>query len=149
MKFKKKKSIFIIDDDADILELSSALLLSAGFNVTQSVSPLRSISKIKSLKPDYLVTDLVMSGMDGLELCKFIRQEKTLNKMKIVLMTARTDKLWWQRAASLGADGYIQKPINIKNFVDYFRNDSEPRPEEISPNAMMGFSNSDQGLAYC
>lgn len=109
--------ITIIDDDPDMVEVISLLLESAGHSVTSSPAGVNAISLIRKKSPDIIITDLVMAEMDGLELCREIRKDKTLDKTNIVMVSARTDTIWKQRAKDAGANGFIEKPIDVATFV--------------------------------
>jgi len=109
--------ITIIDDDPDIVEVISLVLENAGHSVTSSPAGVNAISLIRKKRPDLILTDLVMAEMDGLELCREIRKDKLLEKTKIIMISARTDEMWKEKARSAGADGYIEKPIDTATFV--------------------------------
>lgn len=109
--------ITIIDDDPDIVEVISLVLENAGHSVTSSPAGVNAISLIRKKRPDLILTDLVMAEMDGLELCREIRKDKLLEKTKIIMISARTDEMWKEKARDAGADGYIEKPIDTATFV--------------------------------
>ena len=109
--------ITIIDDDPDIVEVISLVLENAGHSVTSSPAGVNAISLIRKKRPDLILTDLVMAEMDGLELCREIRKDKLLEKTKIIMISARADEMWKEKARDAGADGYIEKPIDTATFV--------------------------------
>ncbi len=109
--------ITIIDDDPDIVEIISLLLSEAGHDVTTSPAGVNAISIIRKKNPELVITDLVMAEMDGLELCREIRGDKTLNQTKLIMVSARTDNIWKDKAREAGANGYIEKPIDAATFV--------------------------------
>ncbi|MDH5188628.1 MAG: response regulator [Rhodospirillaceae bacterium] len=109
--------ITIIDDDPDIIEAISLILGGAGHSVISSPAGVNAISLIRKKRPDLIITDLVMAEMDGLELCREIRKDKLLANTKIIMISARTDEMWKEKARSAGADGYIEKPIDTATFV--------------------------------
>ena len=109
--------IVIIDDDPDVISVLELVLGEAGHSVTSSPAGVNAISLIRKKRPDLILTDLVMAEMDGLELCREIRKDKLLEKTKIIMISARTDEMWKEKARGAGADGYIEKPIDTATFV--------------------------------
>ena len=109
--------ITIIDDDPDIVEVISTLLEGAGHDVSSSPAGVNAISIIRKKRPDIIITDLVMAEMDGLELCREIRKDRTLDKTSIIMVSARTDTIWKERAKDAGANGFIEKPFDAATFV--------------------------------
>ena len=81
--------IFIVDDDHEIIEVMTAVLESNGHEVGSNVSGARAVSDIMAMRPDCVLMDLMMSALDGLELCDEIRQNKALDKTKIIMVSAR------------------------------------------------------------
>ena len=109
--------ITIIDDDPDIVEIISLLLSEAGHDVATSPAGVNALSIIRKKNPDMVITDLVMAEMDGLELCREIRADSGLSKTTLIMVSARTDDLWKEKAHDAGANGYIEKPIDAATFV--------------------------------
>lgn len=108
---------FIVDDDQEMIDLMTALLEAEGHAVFSSIAGDFAISGIVSRLPDCVLTDLMMAGMDGLQLCDEIRRRQELNKTKIIMISAREADLWGPKADQRGANGYIQKPLNVETFV--------------------------------
>ena len=117
MENTKPLSFFIVDDDEQIIELMAILLEQAGYSVSSDLVGVQAIPTIVSEKPDCVLTDLMMACLDGLELCRELRARKELCDLKIIMVSARTEDFWRQRAKDAGVDGYITKPLNIRSFV--------------------------------
>jgi len=108
------KKILVVDDEPKIIQLTQDYLENAGFSVISAGDGERALSIIQVEKPDLVVLDLGLPGMDGLDVCRSIR--KTSN-LPIIMLTARdeeTDKLV---GLELGADDYITKPFSPKELV--------------------------------
>ena len=108
------KKILVVDDEPKIIQLTQDYLENAGFSVISAGDGERSLAVIQAKKPDLVVLDLGLPGMDGLDVCRSIR--KTSN-LPIIMLTARdeeTDKLI---GLELGADDYITKPFSPKELV--------------------------------
>jgi len=109
--------IVLVDDDPDLIEIMYLSLQQAGHEVTASPAGANIVPNLKSDPPDVLITDLMMAELTGLELCELIKATARLSGMKIILISARTDKLWKDRARECGADGFIEKPIDPVIFA--------------------------------
>lgn len=108
------KKILVVDDEPKIIQLTQDYLENAGFSVISAGDGERSLAVIQAKKPDLVVLDLGLPGMDGLDVCRSIR--KTSN-LPIIMLTARdeeTDKLI---GLELGADDYITKPFSPMELV--------------------------------
>ena len=109
---------FIVDDDHEVIDVMTAVLESNGHEVGSNVSGARAVSDILAMRPDCVLTDLMMAALDGLELCDEIRQKKELDRTKIILVSARDADHWKEKAVARGAVGYITKPIDPETFTD-------------------------------
>jgi DNA-binding response OmpR family regulator len=108
------KKILVVDDEPKIIQLTQDYLENAGFSVISAGDGERALAIIQVEKPDLVVLDLGLPGMDGLDVCRSIRQTSNL---PIIMLTARdeeTDKLV---GLELGADDYITKPFSPKELV--------------------------------
>jgi phosphoribosyl 1,2-cyclic phosphodiesterase len=112
---------FIVDDDPDTLALVSRLLTDAGHEVVVRASSAGAVRDIPDARPDCVITDLMMPGMDGFELTRELRRRPELASMKILILSAKTYDFDRRRAREMGADGYITKPINRASFLDSVR----------------------------
>ncbi|HEY9079817.1 response regulator [Magnetovibrio sp.] len=109
--------IVLVDDDPDLIEVMYLSLQQAGHEVLASPAGGPIVSNLKYDPPDVLITDLVMAELTGLELCELVKANARLSGMKIILISARTDKLWKEKARACGADGFIDKPIDPVTFA--------------------------------
>lgn len=103
---------YIVDDDPDILALLRSVLEKAGHTVISSDSSQQALKDIPGVRPDCVITDLMMPVMDGFELCRELRRRPEIESMKIIVLSAKSYDFDRRRARELGADGYIVKPIN-------------------------------------
>ena len=108
---------YIVDDDPDILILLRRVLEGAGHSVVSSDSSEQALKEIPGIRPDCVITDLMMPVMDGFELCRELRRRPELEKMKIIVLSAKSYDFDRRRARELGADGYIVKPINAGTLL--------------------------------
>lgn len=117
-----KKKILIIDDTELMIKLISDILKGAGYEVVSASNGLDGIQKVREEKPDLVILDIVMPGMDGFETCKILRDDESNNLMPIIMLTAQDaedDKL---TGLELGADDYIIKPFNPRELISRVNN---------------------------
>jgi two-component system, OmpR family, alkaline phosphatase synthesis response regulator PhoP len=108
------KKILVIDDEPKIVEICSDYLHAAGFEIISAADGPQGLALSRTQKPDLIVLDLMLPGMDGFDLCRSLREE---SKVPIIMLTARieeTDKLI---GLELGADDYITKPFSPRELV--------------------------------
>jgi two-component system, OmpR family, alkaline phosphatase synthesis response regulator PhoP len=118
MSDAKPLKIYVVDDDAQIVEFMTVVLEAAGHTVFADISAVFAISRIVEKKPDCLITDLMMSELDGIELCKHLRGRDELKNLMIIFVSAQGSDYWKQRALDAGANGYIVKPLRADTFVN-------------------------------
>jgi len=121
--------VFIVDDDPDFIKLLRKYLEFEAATVSYSTSSVDALPEILEHEPDILILDIMMPGLDGLELCKLLRQERSLDAMKIVIVSGKSYQFDRERAFSFGADGYFVKPVNLREFGGRLRQILEDKIE--------------------
>jgi two-component system, chemotaxis family, sensor kinase CheA len=115
---EKKYTAMIVDDDKFLLDMYRKKFESRGVSVDVSTTPLEALEKLRTDKKfDILVFDIIMPGMDGLELLETVRKEKLNEGSVIVMLTNEGDSAKIEKARSLGVDGYIVKATSIPSEV--------------------------------
>ena len=109
------RKILVVDDDEKIVELVRVYLEKDGYRVLTSLDGLEALSLIREKRPDLVVLDLMLPGMDGLDVCRVVRAEG--NKVPIIMLTARTTDEDMLTGLDLGADDYMTKPFSPKVLV--------------------------------
>ena len=110
-------NIFIVDDDPHMCAVMTAWLTTAGHTVESDTVGSTALPRIASMEPDAILVDLMMAEVDGLEMISELRAKKTSANSVIIMVSARTDKMWFERAKDAGADGYLTKPLEKSSFV--------------------------------
>ena len=111
------KVILVIDDSALDRKLISKVLERKNFEVHSAASGEEGISMIKDVKPDLILLDIMMEGMDGLETCQHLKEMPECKNVAIIFMTGKTDSDTILQAFSEGASDYITKPYRIKEAM--------------------------------
>lgn len=114
---QSKLSFLIVDDDPDMVAVIAALLGAAGHDTHAETDPNNAIPTIRRQRPDCVLIDIMMPGIDGLELVTAIRADPDLSKTHLIVVSAKPYEFDRKRAYKLGADGFISKPIDVSNFV--------------------------------
>ena len=104
--------ILVVDDEEDILELVSYNLTRAGYRVTGVTSGEEAIKSARSKLPDLVLLDLMLPGVDGLEVCNTLKRDQRTANIPVVMLTARGEEADIVSGLELGADDYITKPFS-------------------------------------
>lgn len=111
------KKIMIVDDEASIRELVRFNLEKAGYTVDVSDDGLNALRKITEETPDLLILDLMLPGIDGLEVCQHLRQREKTRMLPIIMLTAKVEEIDRVLGLELGADDYMTKPFSPRELV--------------------------------
>jgi two-component system alkaline phosphatase synthesis response regulator PhoP len=110
-------SILIIDDEEDIRDILKYNLEKDGFSVDVASNGEDGLKKIKTNIPDLLILDVMMPGMDGIEVCEMIRSTPEFEHIIICLLTARNEDYSQIAGLDSGADDYVSKPVKPKVLI--------------------------------
>lgn len=108
----KDISILIIDDEPDNFDVIEALLNRQNYHLHYAANGESGLSALENLKPDLILLDVMMPGMDGIEVCRRIRERSQWQSTPIIMVTALTEKEDLSRCLAMGADDFISKPVN-------------------------------------
>src|ERR1700692_2062171 len=111
------KRILIIEDDRDIVELVRYNLANEGFEVSSAGDGIAGLTQLRKSPPDLLLLDLMLPKMPGLEICKEIRRDPALNRLPILMLTARGEEADRVVGLEMGADDYVTKPFSPRELV--------------------------------
>jgi two-component system phosphate regulon response regulator PhoB len=112
-----KAKILIVDDEPDAIELIEFNLKNAGFKVASAVDGPEALRKARAFAPDLIVLDLMLPGMDGLEVCKLLRKDPETASIAIIIVTAKAAEIDRVLGLEMGADDYITKPFSPRELV--------------------------------
>ena len=117
----KAPRVLVIDDNVATVELTSFILGAAGFVVASTTEASRAVSEISTFRPDLILMDIQMPGLDGLELTRQIKRTPSSKDILIVAFTAFAMKGDEARMLEAGCDGYIAKPFDVAGFAGKIR----------------------------
>jgi len=116
-----KQKILIVDDEEDILELIRYNLNKEGYSVEGVTSGEDALAKARAEVPDLVVLDLMLPDVDGLEVCKFLKNDARTSHIPIIMLTAKGEDADIVTGLELGADDYITKPFSPRVLVARIR----------------------------
>lgn len=109
------KRILVVDDEPSITKLVSFNLEKAGYDVDTAADGQAALEKVQDIQPDLIVLDLMLPKVDGLDVCKRLRQEN--NHIPVIMLTAKDEELDRVLGLELGADDYVTKPFSPRELV--------------------------------
>jgi two-component system alkaline phosphatase synthesis response regulator PhoP len=112
-----KESILVIEDDEDILELISYNLTREGYQVSTAASGEDGLQMARTKPPNLILLDLMLPGIDGLEICKLLKSDSKTKQVPIIMVTAKGEDSDVVTGLELGAEDYITKPFSPKVLI--------------------------------
>ncbi|MBV1878218.1 MAG: response regulator transcription factor [Pseudomonadales bacterium] len=112
-----KPHLVVVEDEPDILEVLSYNLKHAGYAVSTALDGAIGLDLIKKTLPDLVLLDLMLPGMDGLDICRVIRGASHTQHIPIIMLTAKGEESDVVLGLGIGADDYIAKPFSPKELV--------------------------------
>lgn len=111
------KTLLVVDDELHILELIKFNMEKNGYNVITAENGIDALRIVEEERPDLVLLDLMLPGLDGLEVCKKIRKNPNVEGIPIIMLTAKGEELDKILGLELGADDYITKPFSVRELV--------------------------------
>lgn len=111
-------TILVIDDQPMNLDLVEYVMIKAGHTVMTADSAEQGFARISECRPDLILMDIQMPGMDGLEMTRRLKADAATSTIVVVALTAYAMKGDEERMTDAGCDGYLAKPINVRTFAE-------------------------------
>ncbi len=112
-----KRSIFLVEDDVHIQQLISYNLEANGYAVTVFGNGETLLKHCATVYPDLFILDLMLPGIDGLEVCRQIRSNEIMRQIPVMMLTAKSEEFDRVLGLELGADDYLTKPFSVREMV--------------------------------
>jgi CheY-like chemotaxis protein len=109
-KVEKTISLLVVDDEDVVRTVLRLILVRAGYEVSEAENGEDALLKVREEKPDLMILDVMMPGMDGFAVCEQIRSDPETADLPIIMLSARTDSRSRNRSKSVGATKYLTKP---------------------------------------
>ena len=127
--------ILVVDDDTALAEMIGIVLRTEGFDTVFCADGAQAVDAWRTERPDLILLDLMLPGMDGIEICTRVRSE---SGVPIIMLTARADTADVVKGLEVGADDYIVKPFNPKELVARIRTRLRPAGQPVSDSLRIG-----------
>ncbi len=109
--------ILIVDDEKDIVDLVAYNLEKEGYGTLKALDGEKALQLVRTKAPDLVVLDLMLPGIQGLEVCKRLRQDPSTAWIPIIMLTAKGEEIDKVLGLEVGADDYITKPFSVKELM--------------------------------
>jgi two-component system alkaline phosphatase synthesis response regulator PhoP len=110
-------SILIVDDEPSIAELIEFNLQKAGYHVLKADNGISALQLVRTDKPDLIILDLMIPGIDGMEVCRRLKGQQHTAGIPIIMLTAKNEEVDKIVGLELGADDYMTKPFSTRELV--------------------------------
>ncbi|MDP1828796.1 MAG: response regulator [Archangium sp.] len=107
------RTVLVADDDPSILDFTSRVVTKAGHRVVRAERGDTALELVRKERPDLVFLDVLMPGLDGLEVCRAIRADAALARIPVILLSAMGEDRLVAAAKTAGADGYLTKPMRL------------------------------------
>jgi two-component system, OmpR family, alkaline phosphatase synthesis response regulator PhoP len=112
--FMANERILVVDDEEDVLELIRYNLARGGYRVETASSGEEALTKTRKDLPDLVILDLMLPGIDGLEVCRHLKRDAKTDRIPIIMLTAKGEEVDIVAGLEVGADDYVTKPFSPK-----------------------------------
>lgn len=116
-----KESILVVDDQPTSIKIIQSVLAGEGYQVQVAANATDALQILKTARPDLILMDIHMPGLDGLALTKLLRSSPDARHIKIVAISAYASPEDEERISAAGCNGYIAKPINTRTLAASIR----------------------------
>jgi DNA-binding response OmpR family regulator len=112
-----KDTVVIVEDEEDILQLLDYNFQNAGFATVLSRDGHDALAKIRRQKPELVILDIMLPGLDGFEVCRQIKRDAKVSQVPVIMLTARGEEVDRIVGLELGADDYVVKPFSPRELI--------------------------------
>src|SRR5205809_5245240 len=106
------RNILIVEDESDVTDLLALNLRKAGFKTTAAADGATGLQKARDDRPDFIILDLMLPKMSGLEVCRILKSDTATSHIPILMLTAKADEVDRIVGLEFGADDYVTKPFS-------------------------------------
>ncbi len=116
-----RRCVLIVEDDDNIATALEYVISREGLDQDRVGNGADAVRRIRDLRPDLVLLDVMLPEVSGYEICRTVRQDKSLGDVKILMMTARGSTTERRKGLALGADGFISKPFELNELRNEVR----------------------------
>ena len=146
--------VLIVDDDQSVLEHINKLLSKEGYRVVLAKDGKEALNRVRDARPDLVLLDVVMPGLDGLEVCRILKARRNASFLPVIILTSKKDMESRVEGLKLGADDYLSKPpdprellariealLRIKQLQDRIANSLQEMEDQSLTDGLTGLYN--------
>src|SRR5881396_8783 len=111
------KKLLIVEDESDVADLLTLNLRKAGFRISTAADGASGLQKAREDRPDFIVLDLMLPKMSGLEVCKILKNDTATSHIPILMLTAKAEEIDRIVGLEFGADDYVTKPFSPREIL--------------------------------
>jgi len=111
------EKILVVDDERDIVDLISYNLEKDGFAVIKAYNGEEALKEMRIRKPHLMILDLMLPGIQGIEVCKLIRNDPEYSTLPVIMLTAKGEEIDKVLGLEVGADDYVTKPFSVRELL--------------------------------
>jgi DNA-binding response OmpR family regulator len=115
------QSVLVVDDEPTARSMLRLILVRAGFEVQEAKDGYEALSEVERSKPDLMLLDIMMPGMDGFEVCETLRKQDDMADLPIIMLSARADPESVNTGLRVGATKYLTKPVTPDELTRHVR----------------------------
>ena len=112
-----KQTVLIIEDEPELQEILTYNLEALGYQVHVYDHGTRGLEAVQKLMPDIILLDVMLPGMDGLEVCRHLRSNNSTKRIPIMMLTAKSEEVDQLVGFQMGADDYVTKPFSVRELI--------------------------------
>jgi DNA-binding response OmpR family regulator len=116
-----RKKVLVVEDEDNIAIALDYLLTREGYEIQRVASGGEAMERIKAMRPDLVLLDVMLPEVSGYEICQAVRLDPALSGVRILMMTARGSAMERRKGLAMGADGFVSKPFELKELREEVR----------------------------
>lgn len=113
-----KPTILVVEDDPLTVQILRRMLEKASYSVECRMDGEEGLSAARALKPALLVLDFMLPSLDGLEICRTLKEDAATSKIPVLMLSAAADEHLEADARAVGVDGFLPKPVDMRSLID-------------------------------
>jgi len=116
-----RKKILIVDDDPAIIRMLDKLMQAHGYETVKAQDGFQALTMARTEKPDLIILDVMLPGMDGYKICRWIKFDQNLKKIPVMILTSRMSPQDEQLAFECGADAFVTKAVKTEVILSQLK----------------------------
>jgi two-component system, OmpR family, alkaline phosphatase synthesis response regulator PhoP len=117
-EYHLSKSVLLVDDEEMTRDLLRLMLKGTGFTIYEAEDGFIALQQVEDHKPDIMILDVMMPGLDGLEVCRTLRSKPQTVDLPVIMLSAKTTPTAVQDGLDAGANKYLTKPVGFKELLN-------------------------------